>query len=285
MQESTLIGKMILTVDDEPDVLEVLKEQIMEYRLEAGLAFNAGTWPLDPRKSTLVFIHGSGGSNLLWDNQMKALTERANLLALDLPGHGRSPGSGSTSVADYTRAVRDFLIELKVPGPIPSGLSLGGAITLQLLLDYPETFSAGVLICTGARLKVMPLIFESIEKDFPSFVASSKQFAVSPKTDPALIQPILEDNLKCPPAVAFGDFQACDRFDVRERLLEIKAKVLVVTGEDDLLTPPKYGKYLAEHIPGARWVTIPDAGHLAPIEKPEEVNRAITEFLDRMEKK
>jgi pimeloyl-ACP methyl ester carboxylesterase len=255
----------------------------MEYRFEADLAFKAGTWPLDPQKSTLVFIHGSGGSNVLWDNQMKGLRERVNVLALDLPGHGRSPGSGSTTVTDYTQAVRDFLNHLKVPGPIPSGLSLGGAITLQLLLDYPKFFSAGMLICTGAKLKVMPLIFESIEKDFPSFVASSKQFAVSPKTDPALIQPILEDNLKCLPAVAFGDFQACDRFDVRERLPEIKAKVLVISGEDDQLTPPKYGKYLAEHISGAHWVTIPEAGHLTPIEKPEEVNRVIIEFLDRLD--
>jgi len=122
---------------------------------------------------------------------------------------------------------------------------------------------------------------ETIEKNYPAFVESARQFAISRKTDPACIQPILDDNLKCPPSVAYGDFQACDRFDVRERLFEIRARVLVVTGEDDLLTPPKFGQYLADKIKGALRAHIKDAGHLAPIEKPEGVNRAILEFLER----
>ncbi len=63
--------------------------------------------------------------------------------------------------------------------------------------------------------------------------------AISRKTDPALIQPLLDSNLKTPPQVAFEDFQACDRFDVRERLAEIKVPVLVVSGADDLLHPPQ----------------------------------------------
>jgi pimeloyl-ACP methyl ester carboxylesterase len=253
----------------------------MEERLESGLAFKTNAWPLDPRKPTLVFIHGAGNSCVLWNNQLKGLNDRTNLLALDLPGHGRSPGTGYTTVLDYARAVMDFLTRVEVPGPIPIGLSMGGAITQQLLLDYPNNFLAGVLICTGARMKVMPVIFETIEKDYPAFVESVKQFAISSKTDPALIQPILDDNLKCLPSVAFGDFQACDRFDVRDRLHEIKARVLVVTGEDDLLTPPKFGEFLADKIKGAQRVHILAAGHLLPVEKSDELNQAIIDFLDQ----
>ncbi|MBI5584025.1 MAG: alpha/beta hydrolase [Deltaproteobacteria bacterium] len=253
----------------------------MENRFEAGLAFNAGAWPLDPDQSTLVFIHGSGGSKVLWDRQLQSLGGRTNLLALDLPGHGGSPGDGYSEVPLYTRVVADFLKQLKVPGPIPAGLSLGGAITLQLLLDYPENYSTGVLICTGAKLRVMPQILETIDQDYPAFVASIRQFGASPQTNPALLQPILDDSLQCPAAVAYGDFLACDRFDVRKRLPEIKARVLVVSGADDLLTPPKYGQYLAEHIPGARWVEIPEAGHLLPVEKPAELNQALSAFLDK----
>ena len=153
----------------------------MENRFEAGLAFSTAAWPLNPQKSTLVFIHGSGGSNILWDNQIKTFGDRANLLALDLPGHGRSPGKNFNTVPDYTGAVMDFINELKVPGPIPAGLSLGGAITLQLLLDYPGRFPAGVLICTGAKLRVLPTIFEAIENDYPAYVRSTKQMTLSPE--------------------------------------------------------------------------------------------------------
>ncbi len=255
----------------------------MENRFEAGLAFSTAAWPLNPQKSTLVFIHGSGGSNILWDNQVKSFGDRANLLALDLPGHGRSPGTAFTTVPEYSKAVMAFINELKILKPIPAGLSLGGAITLQLLLDYPDRFPAGALICTGAKLKVMPMIFETIEKDFPAFVASNKQMAISRKTDPALIQPLLDSNLKTPPQVAFGDFQACDHFDVRERLAEIKVPVLVVSGEDDLFTPPKYAEYLAAKIAKAKRAHILDAGHLLPLEKPEELNQALLSFLDENE--
>lgn len=252
----------------------------MQSFLEDGVAFNVAAWPWDPQQSTLVFIHGSGGSKVLWDNQLRTLQAPLNLLALDLPGHGGSSGKGCNSVIEYTRAVMEFLTRAKIPGPIPAGLSLGGAVTLQLLLDYPDFFSAGVLFCTGARLKVLPLIFESIAKDYRAFVASIKKFGASAKTDPGLLQPILEDMARCPASVTSGDFLACDRFDVRERLPEIRARVLAVSGGDDVLTPPKYLEYLAEHISGARWVNIPDAGHLLPVEKAEELNRVLAAFIE-----
>jgi pimeloyl-ACP methyl ester carboxylesterase len=105
--------------------------------------FAGGAWPVDPQKSTLVFIHGSGGSSILWDNQLKTFGNRANLLALDLPGHGRSPGTSFNTVPEYTQAVMAFINQMQILKPIPAGLSLGGAITLQLLLDYPERFFAG----------------------------------------------------------------------------------------------------------------------------------------------
>jgi pimeloyl-ACP methyl ester carboxylesterase len=259
--------------------LEIKGGNFMVQRLEGGLSFNTGAWPLDPQKPTLVFIHGSGGSSILWDNQVKALGDAANVVALDLPGHGKSPGPAYTTVPEYTRAVADFIKGIQAPRPIPVGLSLGGAIVLQLLVDYPEMFQAGVLMCTGAKLKVMPQIFEMIEKNFTAFVEGNAQLAASPKTDPALLRPLLDSNLNGPPSVSSGDFKACDQFDVRGRLQEITAKVLVVSGEDDKLTPPKYAEYLAAHIQGAQRVHIRDAGHLLPVEKPEELNQALRNFL------
>jgi pimeloyl-ACP methyl ester carboxylesterase len=254
----------------------------MIQRLEGGLFFNASAWPLDPQKPTLVFIHGSGGSKILWDNQVKGLGDAANVIALDLPGHGESPEGAFATVPEYTKAVVDFIKAIASPGPIPVGLSLGGAIVQQLLLDYAGLFKAGVMVGTGAKLKVLPVIFETIEKDFPGFVGGMPKMAASPKTDPALLRPLLDSNLKTPPAVYAGDFRACDIFDVRERLKDITAKVLVVTGEDDKLTPPKYGEYLAANIKGAQRVHVMDAGHLLPLEKPEELNQALREFLSSL---
>jgi pimeloyl-ACP methyl ester carboxylesterase len=252
----------------------------MEERSSNGIHFTCGNWPLDPDRSTLVFIHGSGGSRLIWDAQVEGLKDRADTLAIDLPGHGKTGGSGRNRVSEYAEAVMGFINALPVPHPIPCGLSLGGAIAQQLLLDFPGRFRAGILVGTGARLKVLPAILESIQKDFPAFVASIDQFGFSAKTPAGLKKAFLEDARKCNPASAYGDFSACDSFDVMARLAAIQVPVLVVSAADDRLTPSKYADFLQKGIPNAQRAHIADAGHLAPLEKPAEFNRAVGGFLD-----
>ena len=65
-----------------------------------GIAFSAGRWPLDRDLPTIVFIHGSGGSSVLWHAQVEKLADRMNTIALDLPGHGRSGGGGKDRIED-----------------------------------------------------------------------------------------------------------------------------------------------------------------------------------------
>ncbi|HSV94160.1 MAG TPA: alpha/beta fold hydrolase [Desulfobacterales bacterium] len=249
-------------------------------RTAGDTAFLCGRWPLDPARPTLVFIHGAGESSVLWPAQVEGLSDRANTLALDLPGHGRSGGSARDRVPDYARAVLEFVDALGAPRPVPCGLSMGGAITQQLLLDVPGRFPAGVIVSSGARLRVLPSIFEMIRTDMAGYVALIDRLGFSEKTPAAVKRPFLEDSLRAAPEAAAGDFGACDRFDVMARLGEIRTPVLVVSAEEDRLTPPKYADFLEAHIPGARRARIRDAGHFAPIEKPGEVNAAIRRFLD-----
>ncbi|MFO7708330.1 MAG: alpha/beta fold hydrolase [Desulfobacterales bacterium] len=252
----------------------------MEKRRHGEIAFTCGRWPLDPQRSSLIFIHGAGETSLLWEAQVAGLRERANTVALDLPGHGASGGSARQRVEEYAAAVADFIAALAAPAPIPCGLSMGGAITQQLLLDYADRFRAGIIVSSGARLRVLPSLFELIDRDMPGYVQAVDQMGFSPKTAPAVKRPFLEDSLRARPEVAHGDFQACDRFDVAGRLAQISVPVLVVSAEDDQLTPPKYAEFLAQRIASATRAHIPEAGHFAPIEKPLEVNAAISRFLD-----
>ncbi|MBW2518451.1 MAG: alpha/beta fold hydrolase, partial [Deltaproteobacteria bacterium] len=159
----------------------------MEKRQCNGIGFIAGRWPLREDRLTLVFIHGSGGSAQFWQAQVEGLAEKANTLAIDLPGHGESQGDGHNTVEGYAAAIIQFLDDIDPPGPVPCGLSLGGAIAQQLLLDHPDRFGAGILIGTGARLKVLPAIFEAIRDDFEGFVGMITGFAASEKTAPAVI--------------------------------------------------------------------------------------------------
>ncbi|UCE54892.1 MAG: alpha/beta hydrolase [Desulfobacterales bacterium] len=253
----------------------------MQERKTGGIGYIVGSWPLDPDKSTIVFIHGAGGSGYFWQAQIDALADRVNTVAIDLPGHGRSDGSGKDNIEDYANVVDEFINDIDVPGPIVCGISLGGAVAQQLLLDYPGRFPAGILISTGAKLRVASVIFETIEKDFAEFVDMIAKFAGSKKTNPKLLQPFKEDIAKCKPEVVIGDFRACDCFDSMARLSAIEVPVLIITSEDDILTPPKYGEFLREKIKNAHRIHFLDAGHIVPVEKAEEVNAAINEFLEK----
>lgn len=246
-----------------------------------GIHFMASQWPLHAGRPTMVFIHGAGNSGIFWKAQMKGLAEQVNALAIDLPGHGQSSGKGMDRITDYARAVDELIRAVNAPSPIPCGLSMGGAITLQLLLDGNTVYQAGIVINAGARLKVMPVIFDMIKNDYNGFMNMLPTVAVSAKTDPSLLQEVMAGGRKCPPDVAYNDFVACNTFDIMDRLQEIRVPVLVLTAEEDRLSPAKYGQYLTEHIPGARRAHIMEAGHMSPVEKPEEVNRVIREFLEK----
>ena len=252
----------------------------MEEKEIGGSGFIASGWPLDRDKSTIVFIHGSGGTGHFWKAQMEGLAGHVNTVALDLPGHGRSGKEGKNTVEDYAQAVAGFIEAAGIPHPIPCGLSIGGAIVMQLLLDYAQRFRAGILIGTGAKLKVMPMIFETAEKDYSGLVEMLCKFAASEKTGAEIIQPFRDEMQQCDPRVTVGDFHACNSFNVIDRLTEISVPVMVISAQDDKLTPPKYADYLESAIPNTTRAHISDAGHIAPMEKPREVNQAIIEFLD-----
>ena len=254
----------------------------LENREIGGIGFISGHWPLDPEKATLIFIHGAASNNVFWKSQITYLSGIVNTVAIDLPGHGKSQGPGKEKVSDYAEAVLNFIDLIRAPRPVPCGLSMGGAITQKLLVSHKDRFPAGILINTGARLKVLPLIFETIAKNYDDFVKTLiVPFAISGKSNAEKLRPEIEASTICRPAVASGDFRACDGFNVTDALGLIEVPVLVLTATDDKLTPVKYGTFLADNIKNAELVTIEDAGHFSPIEKPLEVNQAIKDFLTR----
>lgn len=231
---------------------------------------------------TLVFVHGSGGSHLLWNYQRRFFENSHNVVAVDLPGHGEAGVKGEDAVEAYARHLLNVLRAL--PGEMFCllGHSLGGAIVQELALLYPQYVEALVLVGTGARLRVLPEILEGIQGRFEETVRSICDYAFSKKTPRDMIEKGIETMLQARPGVLYGDFAACDRFDIMDRVGTIRVPTLVVCGSDDLLTPPKYAQFLAEKIEGARSEIIEGAGHMVMIEKPEEFNSRVMEFLQTL---
>jgi len=226
----------------------------------------------------VLLVHGAGGSRLHWPPELRRLAG-ATVYTLDLPGHGRASGSACDTIECYTRAVVAFLEAIDADPPIVVGHSMGGAIAQRLALDHPKLVSALGLIATGARLRVAPAILETIRDDFNHTVALVTRYSWGPGADNSLIELGREALEEAGPDVLLGDFRACDSFDVMDRLGEIEIPVLVVCGTADALTPVKYARFLAEHIPDAWLVTVEGAGHMVMLERPREVGQAVRQFV------
>ncbi len=245
--------------------------------------YDAGTWPPDPDRPTILFIHGATNSRKLWSKQLTALSQYMNTLAIDLPGHGKSGGPGMDTISGYADSVMKFINRARIERPVLCGLSMGGAIVLELLTRNNMPIQGGILINTGARLRVNPGFFSAIENDYGAFLGTFEKFALSESSDPDCLGELMEDASAMEIATALSDFRACDSFDLMDRLQGIEVPVLVLTSEEDRITPPKYGIFLEENIRNARRVHIDKAAHFSPLEQPEAVNRAILDFIKQLE--
>src|SRR5512143_362586 len=118
----------------------------------------------------VLLIHGAGENHLIWPIGLRRLPG-ASVYAVDLPGHGKSAGTGRSTIADYAAWIVSFLETLHVPAAVFIGHSMGGAIAQQLALTRPDRTTALVLVATGAKLRVAPQLLELAQNDFPAAVA------------------------------------------------------------------------------------------------------------------
>jgi pimeloyl-ACP methyl ester carboxylesterase len=234
-----------------------------------------------PGAPKLVLIHGAGGSHLHWPAELRRLPA-ATVYGLDLPGHGRSHGPGRDTIEEYGAALIAFLDATDTDRAVLMGHSMGGAISQMTALTHPKRVAGLVLVGTGARLRVTPLILDGVLTEPEAAYDVITRYAWAADAPQELTRLGRQTLADTPPQVTHGDFLACDAFDVMERLGEISAPTLVISGTADLLTPHKYGVYLTEHIPNARLVTVEGGGHMMALEQPDVVAKAVREFVEAL---
>ena len=235
----------------------------------------------DPESPPLLLIHGAGGSHLHWSPEIRRLNG-FRVVALDLPGHGKSEGIGRQSINEYVKAVQEFMDAIDMPAAVIAGHSMGSAIALQLALDAPDRVLALVMAGGGSRLRVNPSILENAANPatFALAVKSINDWAFGTECDPRLRELAAQRMEKeTRPPVLHGDFLACNEFDASERLPEIQKPTLILCGSDDKMTPFKYSQALHEQIPSSKLIEIAGAGHMLMLEKPREVAEALEDFI------
>jgi pimeloyl-ACP methyl ester carboxylesterase len=182
-------------------------------------------------------------------------------------------------VADYAEAVHSFILERRLARPAICGHSMGGAIALTLALDYPENVGALVLVDTGAKLGVLPELVEGLKgqplRAIERIITPMSFYSLSLDAARESRSALSVSNLP----VFLNDYLACDGFDVRQRLPQIEAKTLIICGESDRMTPPKWSHYMKANILSSGLFFIREAGHMVPLEKPQSCAELIQSFL------
>jgi pimeloyl-ACP methyl ester carboxylesterase len=231
------------------------------------------------KRETLLFIHGAGGRQLTWIYQKGFFEKRFNPIIIELPGHGESGGEGEEEIGRYAEHVHLFAARLGLAKAFWVGHSMGGAIVQTLALTHPEFIKGIVLVGTGAKLRVLPMVLNGIRNHFEETVQKITGFAYSRKASPEFIEQGIKLLLGCRPEVLYGDFLACDRFDMRKDVERINLPTLVICGDEDELTPVTYSEFLHRRIRGSALEIIPHAGHMVMMEAPEPFNKAVRDFV------
>ena len=233
----------------------------------------------------------------LWSGAAQAL-DGFTVIGWDLPGHGAAPAAGEGfTMAELAEAVAAFVRAARTAGDLEAeaplyyaGVSIGGAVGLQLGVDHPDLFNALAIVCSGAKIGEPDAWRERAAtvsgQGTPAVLVGSAQrwFAPgfierAPEASARLLHSLQD-------ADRFSYAYCCEAladFDVRDRLPGITVPVLAVAGAEDQATPPASSAFIAEHVADGRTVVVADAAHLVPAEKPAEAARLLSDFFTAAE--
>jgi 3-oxoadipate enol-lactonase len=237
---------------------------------------------IDGEGDRVVVLSDSLGSTLdMWEPQVPALAESFSVLRYDHPGHGSSPLPEARNMESFARELVALLDELGVERVSFCGLSLGGAVGMQLALDAPERVDRLVLCCTSMRFATPEFWEERI-----AAVRSGGVEAVADTVLERWFTPEFPDvqryreMLVSTPAEGYARCcEALREWDVRGRLGAVRAPTLVVAGSDDPSTPTAELEAIAAEIESAGLVVLDPARHLANVERATEFNDALVAHL------
>jgi 3-oxoadipate enol-lactonase len=241
----------------------------------------------------VVLLHGFPLSRAMWAAQLRTLSESFRIIAPDLRGHGESPAPDATYTMDQMADdVVELLDGLGITEPVVvGGLSMGGYVALAMAVKHPDRLRALMLIDTKAAADTPEAAEKREETARATLKAGNAAEVVASmiprlfgKTTlerrPELVGPLKADMEKTSASGVAGALRGMAiRPDRRDQLASIAAPSLVIVGQEDAIAPPDEARAMAEALPNGRLAVIPDAGHLAPYEQPEAVDRAILEFL------
>jgi 3-oxoadipate enol-lactonase len=239
----------------------------------------------------LLLVHGFPLDGTMWAGQTGPLAERFRVLVPDLRGFGQSSVlPGLVTMQRMADDLAEMLAALEISEPVVfCGLSMGGYVAWQFALRHRQHLSKLVLCDTRAAADSSETaagrngLAQRVQKEGPGFVAETMLPKLFAKETIEAGSPVVEATRQVilrtdPRGIAAAARGMAQRPDVTGHLPQLDLPALLVCGEHDAITPPDEMKSVAAKLPQATYAEIAGAGHMAPLEKPAEVNRAISDF-------
>ena len=251
------------------------------YAYTGGRAF-------DPKLPPIVFIHGAAFDHSVWQWQSRYLAHHGySVLAVDLPGHGRSPGAVRATIEEWAQWVAAFLDAASLANVSLVGHSMGSLIALETALKHGERLAKLALVGTASPMPVGDAFLAAalerspVALDMEAVWGHSRQAQLmqSPVPGTTLLGASRSLNERSKPGALHAALQACNAYRPSiDAVRALRVPTLVLAGTRDQMTPFKAGKALAAEIPGAKLVSL-DAGHSMMSEAPRELLQALRDFL------
>jgi pimeloyl-ACP methyl ester carboxylesterase len=270
--------------------------------IELGPEAGSGAQPL-------VFVHGLSGCWANWLEQLPVLAREHRVIALDLPGFGASPMPAEPhrpeteiSISGYARLLDGLLGQLGVDAAAVVGNSMGGFISAELAIAFPQRVERLVLVSAAGvsttnhqgsthGLALLRRTETVLAATTGWLAAKSDTVTRRPRLRTALLNIVMRHPGRLPAALAAEQLRGAGKpgfmqalaalldYDIRDRLPEIACPTLIVWGEDDRLITVKDADVFAELIPNSRKVIYPDTGHMSMLERPAAFNALLEDFL------
>jgi pimeloyl-ACP methyl ester carboxylesterase len=238
----------------------------------------------DQKKPSLFFIHGFGSDHSAWSLQYGRLHKKYNIVAVDLPGHGRSGGGGESDVARYCLWVKKLLDILNLKDAVIVGHSLGAAIALRFAINYPQEIAGIVLVGGGMKMPVNSFFLDFLKTNPPVVPADVIdlicKYSLAKENRSKFSAPLQKSISRAKVDVLYGDLSACNKLDLTQELGKINVPALVICGVEDKMAPPDFSRQLAAGISGATLEIVEGAGHMVMLEKPAKFNMSLTKFTE-----
>jgi pimeloyl-ACP methyl ester carboxylesterase len=239
----------------------------------------------------LLLIMGLGYTSDAWHRSRPVLSTKYRTIAFDNRGVGRSDQPpGPYSIALMAADAAAVLDAAGVDSAHVFGISMGGMIAQEFVLQYPRRVRSLILGCTAAggmtAVRSEPAAAQMLMSRGGMTPEQAAQAAVPFIYYPATSKKLIEEDLEVRrpwfprPESYIAQLQGVIAFESYSRLSEIHAPTLVIHGESDRLIPVGNGKLIAEKIPGAKLVLLAEASHIFTTDQPEAAHRAILEFLE-----